>query len=63
MQELTENSVFEISYEDFIIGKQESEEKTAKVIQALNQLTNRQKKRSYTSNSTRTSAMKRSARS
>ena len=45
--ELTENSVFEISYEDFIIGKQESEEKTARVVQALNQLTNRQKEIVY----------------
>jgi RNA polymerase sigma factor (sigma-70 family) len=45
--ELTGNSVFEISYEDFIIGKQESEEKTAKVIQALNQLTSRQKEIVY----------------
>lgn len=45
--ELTENTVFEISYEDFVIGKQESEEKTTKLILALNQLTNRQKEIIY----------------
>ncbi|MBO9633448.1 MAG: sigma-70 family RNA polymerase sigma factor [Chitinophagaceae bacterium] len=45
--DLAENSVFQISHEDFIIGKQESEEKTAKVVQALNQLTNRQKEIVY----------------
>lgn len=45
--DLAENSVFQISHEDFIIGKQESEEKTAKVVQTLNQLTNRQKEIVY----------------
>lgn len=45
--DLSEHSVFEISYEDFIIGKQESEERNAKVVQAMNQLTNRQKEIVY----------------
>lgn len=45
--EISDHSAFEISYEDFIIGKQESEEKTGKVVQALNQLTNRQKEIVY----------------
>ncbi|HVK48147.1 MAG TPA: sigma-70 family RNA polymerase sigma factor [Pseudobacter sp.] len=45
--DLLENSVFEISHEDFVIGKQESEEKRMKLVQALNQLTSRQKEIVY----------------
>lgn len=38
---------FEISYESFIIAKQEDEEKIRKVVQAIDQLSNRQKEIIY----------------
>lgn len=45
--ELPEATIFEISYEDFIIDQQDHEDKTGKVVMALNQLTNRQKEIVY----------------
>lgn len=45
--DLLENSVFEISHEDFVIGIQESEEKKTRLVQALNLLTSRQKEIVY----------------
>lgn len=45
--DLPENMSFEISYEDFIIDRQNSEERASGVITAFNQLTNRQKEIIY----------------
>lgn len=44
---LPDATTFEISYESFIIAKQEDEEKIKKVVQAIDQLSNRQKEIIY----------------
>jgi RNA polymerase sigma-70 factor (ECF subfamily) len=44
---LPDAAAFEISYESFIISKQEDEEKIRKVVQAIDQLSNRQKEIIY----------------
>lgn len=44
---INEESGFELSYETLLISKQESEEKTAKVIAAMRELSNRQKEIIY----------------
>lgn len=45
--QLHDSVAFEISYESFIIGRQEDEEKIKKVVQAIDQLSNRQKEIIY----------------
>ena len=44
---LPDSTAFEISYENFIVAKQEDEERVRKVVQAIDQLSNRQKEIIY----------------
>jgi len=45
--EIAEDGVFELGHEAFLIAKQEDEEKTQKVVNSLQQLSNRQKEIIY----------------